>query len=119
MDAASVGVASPPRMLPRVARISTAGGTSPTANSRNTGPIDFGRSSSGTGAPSVGSSRQRIRQYPMNSTDSSSPGMIAAANRRTTDTWNTMAITMSITLGGMRMPRVPPAAIEPAESRVS
>ena len=55
----------------------------------------------------------------MNSIDSRSPGRIAAANRRTTDTWNTMAITMSITLGGIRIPRVPPAAIDPAESRVS
>jgi hypothetical protein len=47
------------------------------------------------------------------------PGTIAAAYRSATDTPSTGPITISITEGGIRMPRVPPAVIAPAASRPS
>jgi hypothetical protein len=45
--------------------------------------------------------------------------MIAAANSLMMDTPTTGPITTSITLGGIRIPSVPPAVIAPAESFVS
>jgi hypothetical protein len=48
--------------------------------------------------------------------ESINPGTIAAANNRTIETCNVGPMTTSIMLGGMRMPRVPPAVIAPAES---
>ena len=44
---------------------------------------------------------------------------MAAANRSTTDTPTTGPMTTSMTLGGIRMPRVPPAVIIPADMRTS
>ena len=41
--------------------------------------------------------------------------MIAAANSLMIETPTTGPITTSITLGGIRMPSVPPAAIAPAD----
>src|SRR3989304_2602622 len=47
------------------------------------------------------------------------PGPKAAAYNLDTDTPSTGPITTSMTLGGMRIPSVPPAATAPAESRES
>ena len=47
------------------------------------------------------------------------PGKIAAANSRATETCITGPMTTSIMLGGIRMPRVPPAVIVPALSAAS
>ncbi len=45
--------------------------------------------------------------------------MIAAANRSEIGTPTSGPMTISMMLGGMRMPSVPPAAMVPADSRVS
>ena len=45
------------------------------------------------------------------------PGPNAAAYSSGTETPITGPITTSITLGGIRMPRLPPAVMAPAESR--
>ena len=45
------------------------------------------------------------------------PGKIAAAKRSVTGTPTTGPMTTSMMLGGIRMPRVPPAAMHPADSR--
>ena len=54
MAAASVGVARPPRMLPRVPAIRTASGTIPTTNSLIIAAHEVSRSSIGTAGPSAG-----------------------------------------------------------------
>ena len=51
--------------------------------------------------------------------ESRNPGPKAAAYRSMIETSSTGAITTSITEGGIRMPSVPPAAIEPADMRTS
>ena len=48
-----------------------------------------------------------------------SPGSMAAANSCGTGTSMVGPITTSMTLGGIRMPSVPPAAISPDESFTS
>ena len=45
--------------------------------------------------------------------------MIAAANKSVTGISNTGPITTNIMLGGIKIPKVPPAQIRPAESLVS
>ena len=47
---------------------------------------------------------------------SMSPGRIAAANSRATETCITGPMTTSMMLGGIRIPSVPPAQIAPALS---
>ncbi len=51
--------------------------------------------------------------------DSRKPGPKAAAYRSMMEMSSTGAITTSITEGGIRMPSVPPAAMEPADMRWS
>lgn len=52
----------------------------------------------------------------MKSAEGSSPGKIAAAKSFAIETPTTGARTTSITLGGIRIPRVPPAVMTPEES---
>jgi hypothetical protein len=59
-------------------------------------------------------SQQRTRHQAVKMVDSSRPGITAAANRSVAGTPTTGPITISITLGGIRMPSVPPAAMAPA-----
>ena len=47
------------------------------------------------------------------------PGTIAAANKSVTGTLSIGPITTNIILGGINIPRVPPAVIEPAAKRTS
>ena len=47
------------------------------------------------------------------------PGSIAAAYSLTMDSPATAAYTISITEGGIRMPRVPPAVMQPDARRTS
>src|SRR5205085_4285446 len=116
---ASVGVAMPARITPRVDRITTTTGSTPIARSFTTGPSDVGRISSGSAGPSAGFSQQRTRHQTMKIVESSSPGSTAAANRSVAGTPTTGPMTISITDGGIRMPSVPPAAIAPALILVS
>ena len=60
MAAASVGVTTPARMVPRVATMSSASGTIPTKNSRTICTNESARSSLGTGGPSVGFRKLRV-----------------------------------------------------------
>ena len=45
--------------------------------------------------------------------------MMEPANSLPTDTWDWLPMTMSMMLGGIRMPRVPPAQMQPLAKRLS
>jgi hypothetical protein len=60
--------------------------------------------------------QQRARHQTVKMVDSSRPGRMAAAKRSVAGTPTTGPMTISITLGGIRMPSVPPAVMAPADS---
>jgi hypothetical protein len=94
-------------------------GTIPRNISLITTAQDVGRSSSGTGGPSLGLRKLRTRVYTIYMLASRNPGPKADAYRSATETPSTGPMTISITEGGTRIPSVPPAAIEPAARRAS
>ena len=57
--------------------------------------------------------------YPAYKDASIIPGIIAAANKSVTGISRTGPITTNIILGGIRIPKVPPAQIKPADNLVS
>ena len=116
---ASVGVAMPARITPSVARMTTITGSTPISNSRTTGPKEAGRSSKGSAGPRLGLIQQRIRHHSANKVANKTPGTSAAANKSVAGTPTTGPITISMTDGGIRIPKVPPAVMAPALNRAS
>src|SRR5262245_56154693 len=119
MAAASVGVAQPQMMVPSVAMMRMAWGSIPSVSSLTISQRLPWRSSSGSGGPSRGLMRLRTTQYRMKMPASRNPGPKHEAYSSATDTPMTGPMTTSITLGGTRMPRVPPAVMAPADMGMS
>src|SRR5210317_2592094 len=117
--AASVGVANPKRILPNAENTNAAGGTNPKINSTQTSFIDPARNFIGKTGPNFGSIQHRKVTYPAYKTASIIPGIIAAENKSVTGISMIGPITTNIILGGIRIPKVPPAVITPAESFTS
>ena len=72
--------------------------------------------SSGNGGPSSGFNIHLIVVYAANNEAKSIPGNIAAANKSITGISIIGPITTSMMLGGIKIPKVPPAVIVPAAS---
>ena len=116
---ASVGVAIPASITPKVANKTTITGAIPIRKSIKTGLSDFARISIGSAGPSAGLIQQRIMHQEANRNANSKPGKTAAANKSVAGIPTTGPITISITDGGIRIPNVPPAVIAPADMRTS
>ena len=119
--AASCGVARPNRIAPSTDRIRNASGKNDVSSS----PDDLGRS--GTSVCSFGSFGRELRIdhcAPDHVDDVQAGEQEARQERRrrrgwTTDTLAVAPYRISMMLGGMRMPRQPPAQTTPADSLVS
>ena len=112
--AASVGVANPNKILPRAAKTKAAGGTKPKKNSIQTNFMLLALISTGNGGPSSGFIQHLIVVYAAYKLASKIPGIIAAANKSITGISIIGPITTSMMLGGIKIPKVPPAVIVPA-----
>ncbi len=97
----------------------TAGGTKPRKNSTQTCFILVALISSGKTGPRFGFCQQRIVVYPAYNKANNIPGTIAAANKSVTGISIIGPITTNIMLGGIKIPKVPPAVIVPAARRTS
>ena len=75
--------------------------------------------SSGRTGPNLGFSIHLIVVYAAYKDASNIPGIIAAANKSITGISIIGPITTSIILGGIKIPKVPPAVIVPAASLTS
>ena len=73
----------------------------------------------GKTGPSLGFKKHLKVVYPAYKHASIIPGIIAAANKSVTGISKTGPITTNIMLGGIKIPRVPPAQIKPADNLVS
>ena len=116
---ASVGVAIPARMTPKVAKSTTITGDIPIAKSIRTGLSDLALISIGRAGPNAGFIQQRIMHQAANKKARSKPGSTAAANKSVAGIPTTGPITINITEGGIKIPNVPPAVMAPADIRVS
>lgn len=116
---ASVGVAIPASMTPRVANKTTITGAIPIIKSIITGLSDFARISTGSAGPKAGLIQQRIMHQEAKRKAKSRPGKTAAANKSVAGIPTTGPITINITDGGIKMPNVPPAVMAPADIRTS
>ena len=116
---ASVGVAMPARITPKVANKTTITGAIPIIKSIKTGLSDFARISRGSAGPKAGLIQQRIMHQEAKRKAKSRPGKTAAANKSVAGIPTTGPMTINITEGGIRMPNVPPAVIAPADMRTS
>src|SRR5688572_17994305 len=113
---ASLGVAQPSRIESLMVPMRNTGGKNARQSSGKSLPSGTVSRSGGSGGASEGFSlaaRKMNRRY---IADSVRPGTIAAENRLPTETVRRSAITISMMLGGMRMPSVPAAAMVPQES---
>ena len=111
-----MGVANPNKILPRAAKTNAAGGTNPKKNSIQTSFMLVGLISLGRIGPSVGSIIHLIVVYAAYKEASKIPGIIAAANKSITGISIIGPITTNIILGGIKIPKVPPAVMVPAAS---
>ena len=89
-------------------------------NARNSSgsslPLGTVSRSGGSGGASEGLSLAAKKMNSRYIAESVRPGTIAAENRLPTETVSRSAMTISMMLGGMRMPSVPAAAIVPHDS---
>ena len=119
IPAPSVGVARPNKILPKAKNTNAAGGTKPIKNSIHTLPILVGLSLAGSTGPNFGFRKHLSVVYPAYKHANIIPGIIAAANKSVTGISKTGPMTTNMILGGIRIPSVPPAQINPADNLVS
>ena len=106
-------------MLPKAAKTNNAGGTKPIINSLKTSVMLEALSSTANTGPKLGLIAHLIVTYAAYKTASIIPGIIAAANKSVTGISMIGPITTNIILGGINIPKVPPAVIVPAANLTS
>ena len=102
-----------------IGKTKAAGGTSPKKNSIQTLVMLVALISSGKGGPKFGFIIHLIVVYAAYNVAKRIPGKIAAANKSITGISIIGPITTNIILGGIRIPKVPPAVIVPAANLTS
>ena len=113
---ASLGVAQPSRMDSLMTPMRNTGGKNARNRSGSSLPSGTLRRSGGSGGASEGFKVAATKMNSRYMAASKRPGTIAAENRLPTDTESRSAITISMIEGGIRIPKVPAAAMVPQES---
>src|SRR5512134_3307147 len=113
---ASLGVAQPSRIESLMVPMRNTGGKNARNSSGPSLPLGTVSRSGGRGGASEGFSLAARKMNAIYIAASVRPGMIAAENMLPTETESRSDMTISMMLGGIRIPSVPAAAMVPQES---